>query len=304
MATEKRLVGGYLPAHAKTGLHDRLRLYREAGFDFLALSMGGIYATNDNVVTPRLAEKYGFEIDNVHLTGAATNQLWRDCIEAEDVLDRYCREIELCASMGIKIGITHVTWGSHAPIPEITDLGAERFKRIAACAEKHNFCLALENSVTSEHLVKILDVIDSPNIGFCFDSGHWACFTPEYDFMSKYAHRMVTMHLDDNDGIEDFHLLPYDGIADWERIKRELAKTEVYTRKVLLEVDVGNRRKYPGKSAKEIQALWEEKGVAIAGDARLIEYGDGYVDAYKKLGYDEYLDRMYKAACRIADREN
>ncbi|MBQ9802716.1 MAG: sugar phosphate isomerase/epimerase [Clostridia bacterium] len=300
MSLSKRQIGGYLPAHAKTELHDRLRLFREAGFDFLALSMGGIYANNENSVTPRLAEKYGFEIDNVHLTGAATNQLWRDCIEAEDVLDRYCREIELCAKMGIKIGITHVTWGSHAPTPEITQLGVERFKRIADCAEKNDFCLALENSVTSEHLTTVLDAIDSPHIGFCFDSGHWACFTPDYPFMDRYAHRMVTMHLDDNDGIEDFHLLPYDGVANWDEIKKELRKTEVYSRKVLLEVDMCKRRFYPGMTAAEIRALWEKKGVAIAGDAHLIKYGDGYVDSYKDLAYDEYLDRAYRAALRIA----
>lgn len=301
MAKNKKLIGGYLPFHSGIALHDRLRLFRETGFDFVALSMGGIYANNENAVTPRLAEKYGFEIDNVHLTGAATNQLWRDCIEAEDVLDRYCNEIELCRKMGIKIGITHVTWGSHAPTPEISSRGIDRFKRIAECAEKNDFCLALENSVTSEHLQVVLDAIDSPNIGFCYDSGHWACFTPEYDFIDRYGHRMVTMHIDDNDGIEDFHLLPYDGAADWDRIKADLKKTEVFSRKVLLEVDMAKRRKYPGMSAREIRGLWEEKNVAIAGDERLIQYGDGYVDSYKNIGYDEYLDRMYRAACKLAE---
>ena len=303
MSTKKRLIGGYLPGCAELSVRDRLRLFREAGFDFLALSMGGIYGNNENAATPKLAEEYGFPIDNVHLTGASTNELWRDCLEAQDVLARYCREIELCAKMGIKIGITHVTWGSHAPTPEITDLGVERFKRIAACAEQNNFCLALENSVTSAHLVKVLDAIDSPNIGFCFDSGHWACFTPEYDFMSRYGHRMVTMHLDDNDGIEDFHFLPYDGVADWERIKRDLSATKVYADRVLLEVDFRKRRKYPGKSEKEIRALWEEKGVAMAGDERLLTCGDGYAESYAGLSYEEYLERAFRAACRIADRK-
>jgi len=144
MSTTKKQLGGYLPAAAKLSVRDRLRLFREAGFSFVALSAGGIYATAESAVTPRLAEHYGLQIDNVHLTGAATNQLWRDCLEGEDVLDRYCREIELCAKMGIKIGITHVTWGSHAPTPEITDLGIERFKRIAACAEQNDFDRSVE----------------------------------------------------------------------------------------------------------------------------------------------------------------
>ena len=301
MSTIKKQLGGYLPAAAKLSVRDRLRLFREAGFSFVALSAGGIYATAESAVTPRLAEHYGLEIDNVHLTGAATNQLWRDCLEGEDVLDRYCREIELCAKMGIKIGITHVTWGSHAPTPEITDLGIERFKRIAACAEKNDFCLALENSVTEEHLVAVLDAIDSPHIGFCVDSGHWACFTPHFDVMGRYGHRMVTMHLDDNDGLEDIHLLPFDGVADWGRIVEGLLKTAPFEKRVLLEVDYCKRRSYPGYDAKALQAMWEARGVKIASDLRLVEYHDGYLETYKNISYDEYLDRMYRAAVRIAE---
>lgn len=300
MANEQRKIGGYLPAHATLKVYDRLRLYREAGFEFLALTIPGVSATNDNAVTPRLAEKYGFPVDNVHLTGTATNQLWRDCIEAEDVLDRYCREIRMCAEMGIKKGITHVTWGSHAPTPEINALGIERFKRIAECAEKNDFCLALENSITVDHLVTVLDAIDSPNIGFCYDSGHWACFTPEFSFIDRYADRMVTMHLDDNDAIEDIHLLPYDGVADWERIKSDLKKTKIYDELVLFETNAGVTRRYPGKSAEEIRALWRD--VPIVNDARLVDIHDGYVEVYKKIGYDEYLERMMRAAKRIAER--
>lgn len=299
MPAQKRKIGGYLPGHPKTKLDDRLRLFKEAGFEFVALTIPGILAMDERSVTPRLAEKYGLFIDNVHLTGTATNQLWRDCLEAEDVLDRYCREIRICAEMGVKTGITHVTWGSHAPIPEITSLGIERFKRIAECAEKNGFCLALENSVTSEHLVTVLDAVDSPSIGFCFDSGHWACFTPEFDFIDRYGDRMVTMHIDDNDGIEDIHLLPYDGVADWDRIKRDLAKTKAYESKVVMEVNAFISRKYPGKSAAEIRALWEN--VPIADDARLVDFYDGYVEVYQKIGFDEYVARMAQAARRVAE---
>ena len=299
MATCNRKIGGYLPRNPKYSVRDRLRLFCEAGFEFIALDMYGTTAMDDKSTTPRLALEYGLPIDNVHLTGTATNQLWRDCIEAEDVLDRYCREIKLCADMGIKTGITHVTWGSHATPPEITQLGVERFRRIAECAEKYDFCLALENSITSEHLVTILDAIDSPHIGFCYDTGHWACFTPDFDFIGRYGHRMVTMHIDDNDGMEDLHLLPYDGVADWSRIKSDLAKTKAFETKAVFEVEAQVRRKYAGKSAAEIRALWEN--VPIADDARLVEYHDGYVEVYKKLEYDEYLARMAAAAKRLAE---
>lgn len=303
MTVTQKQLGGYMPGGSKLSVRDKLKLFKEAGFSFVALSMPGIYMTSESAVTPRLAEHFGLEIDNVHLTGTATNKLWCDCLEAQDVLDRYCHEIELCAKMGIKIGITHVTWGSHAVPPEVCALGIERFKKIAECAEKNDFCLALENSVTEEHLTAVLDAIDSPNIGFCVDSGHWACFTPDFDVMGRYGHRMVTMHLDDNDGVEDIHLLPFDGVADWGRIVSDISKTAPFEKRVLLEVEYCKRRSYPGYSAKELQAMWEARGVKIASDPRLVEYHDGYLETYKNIGYDEYLDRAYRAAVRIAKKE-
>lgn len=295
-------LGGYLPNHPSVALHDRLRLFREAGFELIGITPEGINATSANAVTPRLAHKYGFEIDNVHLTGTETNKLWLDCLEGEDVFDRYCREIRTCTDYGIKKGVTHLTWGSHAPAPAISDLGIERFRRIADYAEKCDFTVVLENSITTEHLEAVFSHVDSDHLAFCWDTGHWSCFTPDYDFMEKYRDRFVCMHLDDNDKIEDNHLMPYDGAADWEKIKGDLASAKYGSEILFFEIHARVTRSYPGLSAGEIRQKWIENGVKIAEDEHLVTYKNGAVEVYANLSYEEYLDRMVKAAKRLAER--
>ena len=66
-----------------------------------------------------------------------------------------------------------------------------------------------------------------PAVGFCWDSGHEQCFTPQRDFLRHYGNRLVMTHLNDNLGVtdpsgvfsgtDDLHLLPFHGKTDWDR---------------------------------------------------------------------------------------
>ena len=48
-----------------------------------------------------------------------------------------------------------------------------------------------------------------------FDTGHWHCFAPESTFPFEYAERLVITHIQDNDGSEDQHRVPFDGTVNY-----------------------------------------------------------------------------------------
>ncbi len=77
--------------------------------------------------------------------------------------------------------------------------------------------------------------VQSDKLGFCFDSGHWNVFTPKADLLSLYGHKLKAVHLHDNDGIDDWHALPFSGRIDWNDIAAKLAGSS-----------------YPGVAALEI----------------------------------------------------
>lgn len=119
-------------------------------------------------------------------------------------------------------------------------------------AEKLGMIIALENIVlpssTAEHIMRILEKARHPHLGLCYDAGHalimerqpdkdltkiagWIrCGWPEdtvvcqEDQLDIMLNEIVTTHLHDNDGHGDLHLLPGDGIADWQKITERLKR--------------------------------------------------------------------------------
>lgn len=64
-------------------------------------------------------------------------------------------------------------------------------------------------------------------LGLCFDSGHanmlWGNQMTE--IIRKYGDRLYAIHLHDNNGAVDFHMIPGTGRIDWERVMEALAES-------------------------------------------------------------------------------
>ena len=142
-------------------IEDRIAAIRSVGFDAVCLDFEAELAATetswDNQVC--LCEKYGLPIENVHLTGAGMTSVWSDGVAGDAVIDRLVNELSDMASLGIRVGIAHVTWGHDRPAGSFAR-GLTRYLRAAEAAEKYGVYLALENSVYPEYVRYLLDNID------------------------------------------------------------------------------------------------------------------------------------------------
>ncbi len=77
---------------------------------------------------------------------------------------------------------------------------------LADHAARSGCLLALENIF--EQGPDLLAAVDSPQLGHCFDVGHWHIFssTPLPEWFSRLGPRTVHLHLHDNGGTQDDHL--------------------------------------------------------------------------------------------------
>lgn len=102
-------------------------------------------------------------------------------------------------------------------------------------AENLGVKVAFENTEGEEYLAAVMERFkDSPAVGFCWDTGHEMCYNHSKDMLSLYGDKLIATHINDNLGIRDFdgnitwiddlHLLPFDGIADWQGIADRLNK--------------------------------------------------------------------------------
>ncbi len=245
------------PSETGLSLEEMFRFYAEIGFDFVCTSPARIFTTDFMA----LAEKYCLPIDNVHLSGPDTNPLWQEGARGDEIVQRYCDEITEMTARGIHLGVAHETWG-HPEMP-LNDLGLSRIGRIISWAEKKQFVIGFENSITPDvHLRAVLDRFDSPSARFTFDTGHWNAFAPKSNFPFEYADRLVITHIQDNDGSGDQHRIPFDGTVDYARLAPVLRHAKRLT------FECAARSKNPA--------------------------------LYGNMTYFEHIERLYHAARRIA----
>ena len=120
---------------------------------------------------------------------------------------------------------------------------------------------------------------DRRHVGFCWDSGHELCYNAGRDMLALYGDRLFCTHLNDNLGIRDYtgritflddlHLLPFDGIADWSGIARRL---NYHGFSDILTFELNTESK-PGRHEN---------------------------DYYGRMTPVEYVTEAYKRACRVA----
>ena len=246
-----------------------------------------------------LCKKYGLPIDNIHLTGGKTTEIWFEGELGDKVCERYCKEIKMAADAGIKKGVAHITWGHKDP-GEVNEYGISRLTKMADTALENGFLLCLENSVFIEHLYATMEKLkDHPAVRFTYDSGHRNAFAHDFDLLGSFGHRLAALHIDDNDAAHDLHLMPFDGNNDWERDARDLAKTEYARTRICAETSYGSEKKLADMTDDEINAMVNNLPIA-----KLPEYftiGDGIMRSYASMSYKDYMVRLHATLKRLAD---
>lgn len=241
-------------------IEERLRLIKQAGFHATSLWWDG----EDKYHQPELARKIGLEIDNIHTPFNNPNDLWFDNLNGEGYLSMLSSCIKDCAQYNIPVAVIHITGFSEPP--DVTQIGMERIKRLVALAENKQIYLAFENLNYLQHLEYIFANIESDNLGFCYDSGHENCYHPKADCLSQYGNRLLAIHIDDNFGDHDTHLLPFDGTVEWGKVKEKLKECKAF-KYLTLEVDFNpNHQKskiYKDLSAEGFLALAYERLIKL-----------------------------------------
>ncbi len=86
----------------------------------------------------------------------------------------------------------------------------DTWSQIVPLAEKLDTRIALENVYEADpvHLGLLLDALPPGRVGFCFDTGHFNAFagTSLDAWLDKLGHRLIEIHLHDNQGDLDEHL--------------------------------------------------------------------------------------------------
>lgn len=216
-------VGGY-----GLNFNESLKLISEAGFDSF---FSGTASFEELKQRRALADKYGLIYSSLHAPFNKAADMWEEGSSGDAAEAEIHGCIDLCFGIDVPILVVHpfIGFDKHSP----SEIGLERFKRLANYASDKNVKLAIENVEGEEYFDYLMNGLsDYESVGFCLDTGHQMCYNRGRDFLSELGNKLIYTHVNDNEGItypdgrifwhDDAHLLPFDGVQDWSKLALQL----------------------------------------------------------------------------------
>jgi sugar phosphate isomerase/epimerase len=267
------LIGG-------TNVHgnEQIKIISAAGFDgFFSAWTPNIFGYKD------LANDLGMIYQSIHAPFNRADKIWHDGDEADSVRNELLKCVEDCARLEVPILVVH----PYAGVPKCDippESGIENYSTVISRAEQLGVKIAFENVSQPIYLNALMTAFkNSDNVGFCFDTGHEMCYSVGKDQLSPYADRLIATHINDNLGKtkagtpvtwhDDLHLLPFDGIINWQKVADRLNECG-YNGILSFELNKNNR---PNRFDNE---------------------------KYVKMSLEEYVAEAYARACRFAYMKN
>ena len=254
-----------------------VKMLKTIGFDAISPEWENDKSLEEIVIA---AKENNMVVQSLHAPFMNASKLWNmDENVSTPAKAEIIEAIEACAKYEIPILVMH-TWIGFDYKFDANLLCFNVFDEIVVAAQKDGVKIAFENTEGQEFLFALMNRYnDNKKVGFCWDSGHEMCYNYSNDLLEKYGNRLIMTHLNDNLGISDFdgniiwtddlHLLPFDGIADWDYNVERLKKANKLE---ILNFEL-NRGSKPDRHENDI---------------------------YKQMSLELYFTEAYKRACKIA----
>ena len=216
---------------ANVDVIDQIKIFKSVGFD--AFFTMWIPERTEEIANT--AAKLGLIQQSIHSPFSGNykvSHLWNGGEEGERVTNSLIECVKDCARFDIPVMVIHpfIGFKDHTP----TEVGLDNYARVIEVANKLGVKLGFENVEGEEYLAAIMKRFwNEPSCAFCLDTGHEMCYNEHRDMLALYGEKLVHTHFNDNLGVrgdeitflDDLHLMPTDGIADWHNIMERIKKT-------------------------------------------------------------------------------
>ncbi|HVB86565.1 MAG TPA: sugar phosphate isomerase/epimerase family protein [Candidatus Dormibacteraeota bacterium] len=155
-----------------------------------------------------------------HQSGVQISISDTERIRRIDAVDEVKRALEVAERIPFQYLIQHMGSGRQSADPRKLDAAFESLENLSNFAKHRGVTIALENKADELGCPATLHQFIQQThlqVKFCFDTGHAHIeggVGPGFELMRE---RVVSVHVHDNHGEKDEHLLPSDGTIDWDQ---------------------------------------------------------------------------------------
>lgn len=167
-------------------------------------------------------------------------------LAGEAELESLKRWLDLFVAVGVEKAVLHASLnGPTVPSAAARQRRVENLRVLTEYIRGKNICICLENlfpypeepgdvhpvcdTETAGQLLEIIEAVGSDQLGICLDTGHLNVSGVQSlgEFIRTAGDRLWALHIADNDGTSDQHLMPYSrGTVNWEEVLAALKEID------------------------------------------------------------------------------
>ena len=213
----------------------------EAGFKYIDLSMYIIH--NDDALLIRddwenevekikaCAERLGVKFVQAHSPGGRIFDEERNM--NMNLFNMHVRSVEVCAKLGIPNIVVHPGFWFGITKEDYFEYNIMFYKKLLQKVEHLGVNILVENC-SSENLeigysltkgsemVEIIKAVNHPLFHACWDTGHANTIGTQYEEIMEMGEELYALHINDNRGTQDEHIMPYLGTLNLDDIMHGL----------------------------------------------------------------------------------
>jgi len=136
--------------------------------------------------------------------------------------------IDAAVALGVGVVVVHPTDCFAADETRSRMVAArDSLKELVRYAAGRDIRLAAEN-LASPLSTQVLEALleQLPELGICYDSSHAQLAGDAFGIIGRHHGRILTIHLSDNLGVKDDHMLPFEGALPWDEFAYYLPRLE------------------------------------------------------------------------------
>lgn len=199
----------------------KLEKIKEVGFDEFFTGFCG----NDEDLSVEeqcvFAKKLGLDCTMIHCRyfEPTMHFFWEKGTIGDQICEEYCDQIRRVKGLTRNF-VVHLN-ASKEQKPSM--YGVKRVKKILEVCDECNINLCVENLYSTKEFPYLLKHVNHERLKMCFDTGHKNFLTPNADFLKKFKDKIQVLHIHDNNGERDEHLICGEGTIDWESFASEIS---------------------------------------------------------------------------------
>lgn len=275
---------------------DAVRYIREGGFRYVDYNFGldqrlrkGVFASGWEAYCQNLrheTEALGMKFVQAH---APTG--WPISKGNEQLIADTMRAIEACHILGIPNLVVHSGWEKGLSVEETFERNRKFFNQLLQVAERYNVCILVENHEkmvyddiywidNAPDLLKLIEYVDHPLFHAIWDTGHGLLRgMPQHEALKILGKHVRAVHIQDNRGSGDTHMIPFTGILNFDSLMHGLQEIDYqgyFTFETAMFLPADRKQEFDGDTRLRQAPL----SLKIEAEKLLYQIGKHVLDAY------------------------